>query len=305
MSYSSLVNYVAISPNSTNPRYRSIKKIIIHHMAGNLSVETCGNVFAPVSRGASSNYGIGSDGRIACYVEEENRAWTTSNQIDHDSITIEVADDVIGGSWHSSEKAMQSLVKLCADICKRYGFRANFTGNSSGTLLMHKWFYATDCPGAYLESQFPWIAQEVNKLLDDPNYSVASPSGSIVITSGTVSTGLSVDGSCGSATIKKWQSVMGTYVDGIISGQLVPDCKTYWRPKLVDSCVTYGGYGSSLIRAVQTQLAAEGRYSGSIDGLLGPGTIKAIQSHFGLTQDASFGPATVKALQNKLNTGSF
>ena len=274
-------------------------------MAGNLSVETCGNVFAPVSRQASSNYGIGSDGRIACYVHEENRAWTTGNQIDHDSITIEVADDVIGGSWHSSASAMQSLVKLCADICKRHGFRANFTGDGNGTLLMHKWYQATDCPGAYLESQFPWIAQEVNKLLDDPNYSVPAPSGAITITSGAVSDSLSVDGSCGPATVKKWQSVMGTYVDGIVSGQLVPDCVTYWRPNLYNGCVTYGGYGSALIRAVQQRLASEGKYSGAIDGLLGPATIRGIQAHYGLTQDASFGPATVRALQTALNQNRF
>lgn len=46
MSNSPLVNYVKISPNSTNPRNNKIKKISIHHMAGSLSVETCGNVFA-------------------------------------------------------------------------------------------------------------------------------------------------------------------------------------------------------------------------------------------------------------------
>lgn len=297
MSYSGLVSYVQISPNRTSPRYRSIKNIIVHHMAGNLSIETCGNVFAPSSRQASSNYGIGSDGRIACYVQEEDRAWTTGNQIDHDSITIEVADDVIGGSWHSSAAAMQSLVKLCADICRRYGFRLNYTGGKSGNLLMHKWYQATDCPGAYLESQFPWIAQEVNKLLDDPNYSVPAPSGVITITSGAVSGALSVDGSCGPATVKKWQSVMGTYVDGIVSGQLVPDCVTYWRPNL--KSVIYGGYGSRVIRAVQARLGL------TQDGLLGPKTIRGIQAHYGLTQDASFGPATVRALQTALNQGRF
>ena len=305
MSYSGLVSYVRISPNSTNPRYRSVKNIIVHHMAGNLSVETCGNVFAPVSRQASSNYGIGSDGRVACYVHEENRAWTTGNQIDHDSITIEVADDVIGGSWHSSAAAMQSLVKLCADICRRYGFHLNYTGGESGNLLMHKWYQATDCPGAYLESQFPWIAQETNKLIDDPNYSVPAPVGGITITMPTAPGTLSVDGSCGPATVRKWQAVMGTTVDGIVSGQLIPDCVTYWRPNLYDGCVTYGGYGSALIRAVQRKLASEGRYSGAIDGLLGPATIRGIQSHYGLSQDASFGPATVRALQRALNKGTF
>lgn len=305
MSYSGLVSYVRISPNRTSPRYRSIKNIIVHHMAGNLSVETCGNVFAPSSRQASSNYGIGSDGRIACYVHEEDRAWTTGNGVDHDSITIEVADDVIGGSWHSSAAAMQSLVKLCADICRRHGFRLNYTGGKSGSLLMHKWYQATDCPGAYLESQFPWIAQETNKLIDDPSYIVPAPVGGITITTPTAPGSISVDGSCGPATVKKWQAVMGTTVDGIVSGQVIPDCVTYWRPNLYDGCVTYGGYGSQLIRAVQRKLASEGRYSGAIDGLLGPATIRGIQSHYGLSQDASFGPATVRALQTALNNGTF
>lgn len=116
---------------------------------------------------------------------------------------------------------------------------------------------------------------------------------------------IAVDGSCGPATVRRWQQVMGTTVDGIISGQLVPDQKTYWRPNLVTSCVRYGGTGSDLIRAVQRQLASEGRYSGAIDGLLGPATIRGIQSHYGLTQDASFGPATVRALQTALNQNRF
>lgn len=166
MSNSSLVNYVAISPNRTSPRRGTIKNIVIHHMAGNLTVETCGNVFASSSRRASSNYGIGSDGRVGMYVEEKDRAWTTGNQIDHESVTIEVADDVMGNGWHSSDKAMSKLVELCADICKRNGIvKLNYTGDKTGNLLMHKWYQATDCPGAYLESKFPWIAEQVNKIL--------------------------------------------------------------------------------------------------------------------------------------------
>ena len=100
------------------------------------------------------------------YVEEKDRAWTTGDQIDHSSVTIEVADDVIGNGWHSSDKAMNKLVELCADICRRNGIaKLNYTGGKSGNLLMHKWYQATDCPGAYLESKFPWIASEVNKRL--------------------------------------------------------------------------------------------------------------------------------------------
>jgi len=167
MSNSSLVDYVKISPNKTSPRNHKIDRITIHHMAGNLSVETCGNVFAPSSRQASANYGIDSDGRVGMYVEEKDRSWCSSNKAnDYRAVTIEVADDVIGNGWHSSDKAMNKLVELCADICRRNGItRLNYTGDTNGNLTMHKWFASTDCPGAYLESKFPWIAEQVNKKL--------------------------------------------------------------------------------------------------------------------------------------------
>lgn len=166
MSNSSLVNYTRISPNKTSPRRGTIKNIIIHHMAGDLSVETCGQVFAPVSRQASSNYSVGTDGRIGMYCEEKDRAWTTGNQIDHESVTIEVADDKMGSPWHSSNEAMDSLIKLCADICKRNGIdKLRYTGDKTGNLLMHRWYQNTDCPGQWLGSQFPRIASEVNKIL--------------------------------------------------------------------------------------------------------------------------------------------
>lgn len=166
MSNSALVNYTRISPNKTSPRNHKIDRITIHHMAGNLSVETCGSVFAPSSRQASSNYGIDSNGRVGMYVEEKDRSWCSSSKSnDHRAVTIEVADDSTN-PWHSSDKAMNKLVELCADICKRNGIaRLNYTGDTSGNLTMHKWFAATDCPGAYLESKFPWIADQVNKIL--------------------------------------------------------------------------------------------------------------------------------------------
>ena len=167
MSRSPLVDYVKISPNSTNPRQDKIKKITIHHMAGNLSVESCGNVFQDKNRQASSNYGIGTDGRVGLYVEEENRAWTSSNKAnDNKAVTIEVANDGKGPDWHVSDKALEKTIELCADICRRNGIeKLNYTGNSTGNLTMHKMFTATTCPGPYLESKFPYIAAEVNKRL--------------------------------------------------------------------------------------------------------------------------------------------
>lgn len=167
MSNSSLISYTKISPNSTNPRSGTISKITIHHMAGNLTIEECGEVFAPAARGAASNYGIGSDGRIGMYVEEKNRAWTSgSSKNDNVAVTIEVANDEIGGDWHVSNKALSSLIALCVDICRRNGIeKLIFTGDESGNLTMHKYFQATACPGPYLEGKFGYIASEVNKIL--------------------------------------------------------------------------------------------------------------------------------------------
>ena len=171
MSNSKYVNYVNYSPNCNIPRNNRINKITIHHMAGNLSVEQCGNIFANPSRQASSNYGIGSDGRVGLYVDEANRSWCSSSpDNDHQAITIEVANDVIGGNWHVSDTALAKLIDLCVDICERNGInRLVFTGNASGNLTLHKYFAPTLCPGPYLESKMPYIAEEVNRRLGMKN----------------------------------------------------------------------------------------------------------------------------------------
>lgn len=165
MSNSSLVTYTRISPKKTSPRNNKIKKITIHHMAGNLTVEECGEVFQ--TREASANYGIDNKGNVGLYVDEADRAWSTSNgNNDHQAVNIELANDEIGGDWHVSDAVIQKCILLCADICKRNGIpELKFTGNSRGTLTMHCYFAATACPGPYLKTKFEYIADKVNKLL--------------------------------------------------------------------------------------------------------------------------------------------
>ena len=171
---SSLICYTKISPNKNVGRVHNtynpkgiIDKITIHHMACNGAIETIGNAFANPTRQGSSNYGIGTDGRIALYVDEKDRAWTSSNPAnDYHAITIEVANDGGAPDWHVSDKALNALITLCVDICKRNGIqKINFTGNANGNLTMHKYFIATTCPGPYLGGKFPYIAEQVNKQL--------------------------------------------------------------------------------------------------------------------------------------------
>jgi len=175
MSYSPLVSYIALSPNNSGRRTHKIDTITIHHMAGNLSVESCGACFAPRSRKASSNYGIGSDGRIGLYVDEDNRAWTTSSSAnDKRTITIEVANSVCEEPWPVSEAAYNSLINLLVDICQRRSIKKLlWQGDKSligqvdkQNMTAHRWFAATNCPGDYLYSRFGQIAEEVNNKLN-------------------------------------------------------------------------------------------------------------------------------------------
>lgn len=194
MSNSKLVSYTKLSPNCNKPRNHKIDKITIHHMAGNLTVEQCGAIFARSTRSASSNYGVGTDGRVGMYVEECNRSWCSSSpENDHRAVTIEVANDLIGGNWHVSDTALATLIDLCVDICKRNGItKLNYTGDKTGNLTMHKWFAATACPGPYLESKFPYIAQEVNKRLSGGAVTPAKPSDDVPFQVGVGTSGLCI-----------------------------------------------------------------------------------------------------------------
>lgn len=175
MSNSTLATYTRISPNKTSPRNHKIDTITIHCMAGNLTVERCGEGFAKRTRMASSNYGIGSDGRIGLYVEEKDRSWCSSNKAnDMRAITIEVAND--GGAatgWHVSDAAMTSLIALLTDICRRNDIKQLlWKGDKSligqvdkQNMTVHRWFKNKACPGDYLYGKHAYIAAEVNKHL--------------------------------------------------------------------------------------------------------------------------------------------
>lgn len=167
MSNSSLVSYTKLSPNCDHPRNQAIDKITIHHMAGDLSVETCGNLFANPNREASANYGIGSDGRVGLYVDEGDRAWASASPSnDNRAVNIEVANDATGGDWPVSNAAYSKLIDLCVDICQRNGIKAlNYTGGADGNLTEHRMFVATACPGPYLHERMGRIAAEVNSRL--------------------------------------------------------------------------------------------------------------------------------------------
>lgn len=164
MSYSTLAtNYIpAASTNHWGKRKEKIRKIIIHHMAVKWTAEQCAKSFTNPSRGASATYCIGYDGEIVCSLDEGFTPGTSSSyDADKDAITIEVSNSATGGQWPVSDEALNSLIKLCADVAKRYKIGNLVKGK---TLCWHQMYAATACPGPYLLSKMDYIVKEANKI---------------------------------------------------------------------------------------------------------------------------------------------
>lgn len=173
---SPLVNCTVKSPNHSGKRTHALDTLTPHCVVGQLSAESIGGCF-PAGRDASCNYGIGYDGRICLIVDEANRSWcTSSNANDQRAITIECASDM-SAPYAMKNAVYESLIKLCADICKRNGkTKVLWLGSKEKTLAYkpkanemvltaHRWFVNKSCPGDWLYSRYGDLANRINALL--------------------------------------------------------------------------------------------------------------------------------------------
>ncbi len=174
---SSLVSYTKLSPNNSGQRTHSIDRITPHCVVGQCSVETLGNIFLPTSRQASSNYGIGVDGRVGMYVEEKNRSWCSSSAAnDQRAVTIECASDTTE-PYAFKDVVYNRLIELCTDICRRNGKTKllwlgdktktlNYTPASDEMVLtVHRWFANKSCPGNWMYARMGDLAEKVTAAL--------------------------------------------------------------------------------------------------------------------------------------------
>lgn len=177
MSNSSLVSVTVKSPNHSGKRTHAVDRITPHCMVGQMTAAACGGLFARSSYQASSNYGIGKDGEIGLYVDETNRSWCSSSESnDQRAITIECASDT-RHPYAMNAKVYASLVRLCVDICKRYGktkliwFGDRATSlaynprSNEMVLTVHRWFAQKSCPGDWLYNRLGKLAEEVTAQL--------------------------------------------------------------------------------------------------------------------------------------------
>lgn len=173
---SPLVSFTQISPHRSSRNGHKIDTITIHCVAAQAAIETLGRLFQ--SKEASSNYGVGSDGRVGMYVEEKDRSWASSNgDNDRRAVTIEVASDNTH-PYAINGKAYSALIDLVTDICRRNGIyplkwstskneRVNHLNGCNMTV--HRDYANKACPGDYIYNRLGQIATEVNGRLEEEN----------------------------------------------------------------------------------------------------------------------------------------
>lgn len=160
MTFSSLIAGTVPHHNKFSNRAGSpIVRVIPHHWAGlGGGLERLTDPYQQ----ASANYIILSTGQIFGQVPEEYRAWTSgSHEADAPSITFEVqnsgtqvnGNDSDPKSWTVTPAAENAIIRLTADIAKRYQWGAVSAANLRG----HREFYQTACPGGYLWNRFSII----------------------------------------------------------------------------------------------------------------------------------------------------
>lgn len=118
-----------------------------------------------------------------------------------------------------------------------------------------------------------------------------NPLSGAVLVSDPKPSGLDVDGQLGPKTITRWQQIMGTPVDGVISQPVSDLVKAVQR---------------KLNSAIGAGLVVDG--GGIVQDNHAYHTVKALQQYLGTTQDSRLSvPVSecVKALQRRLNGGSF
>lgn len=295
MTKSSLCTYTNLTSNrSTGRGGNKVCKITPHYMCAHWTGKQCADYFASTSRQASSNYCIGYNGDIAMSVDENNRAWTSSSGWnDRQAITIECANNsdssLTTATWNS-------LVNLCVDICKRYGFRLSYTGNKNGSLTEHRMFASTDCPGAWLHANMSRLASEVNAILDGGS-APASNTGSTTGTTSSEHTGTGFGGTytcmVDKLNVRDAPSLSGSVVASYSKGMTVTLDDWY---KSADGYIwgRYTGASSGLKRYV-----AVGKPTGGVaadDFLIKGGTVSTSNG-----SGSRLTAGTYKVLVDKLN----
>ena len=136
-------------------------------MAGNLSVETCGYLCIRFTKSKFQLRDWNRRQSWECMSKKKNRAWTSSSAAnDNQAVTIEVANDQIGGDWHVSDTALNKLIELCVDICKRNGIeKLNLYRRCQPEIWQGTICLQIQIQALIFAEKFPTLPMKVNKRL--------------------------------------------------------------------------------------------------------------------------------------------
>lgn len=226
-------------------------------------------------------YGVGNDDhktRVSDHNEDDTPG-VRAEQSDADNIPEHRAIDVMLGEHFSKDQATDLVNRLMNDPAAKARLRYVIW---YGRIWAAKNGWGSDVYGG---SDKHTGHVHISGLASDDANDAPWPTVFKSAHNDNVPVRLAVDGQLGPKTISRWQQIMGTEVDGVIS---TPD--------------------SQLIRAVQRKLKATVNHNLDIDGDMGFKTIVALQKYLGSPADGHISTPrsqVVLALQRRLNEGRF
>lgn len=142
-----------------------ITHITLHIMVGHLTGTD--SVFQHPN-GASAHYGIGSDGTIHQYVNENDGSWSDANYASNNS-TISIEHEGGMNGIPCTQACMDASAKLCADIARRHGWTHLQHDGLNGNIWLHREIPGTDhagCPDRAPNSlDVNYVINKANQLL--------------------------------------------------------------------------------------------------------------------------------------------
>lgn len=167
----------------------------------------------------------------------------------------------------------------------------------------HRDWTSTACPGAWDIGKIDRLARGVKPSVPSVSKGGASVPAAKPAAKPAVSDGkLAVDGRLGTATVKALQKVLGVAQDGRAGADTWKALQRHVGAPYVDGIISRQSYKA-------TELG-NGIVPGKTWGYTGRGskgsqTIVLLQKRLGVTADGIVGEGTVKALQRALNAGKF
>lgn len=144
-----------ISPYCRSGEKQNTIQYIVVHWVGNAGSSAIGNrnyfnsLATSHKTSASSHYIIGLQGEIIrCIPENEVAFHSGSYSMNRKSIGIEDCHPDWDGKFNDA--TYNSLVELCADICRRYGLSVN-------NIIRHYDVTGKECPRYYVRNESAWI----------------------------------------------------------------------------------------------------------------------------------------------------